>query len=149
MAREASQENRAIHYIPELDGLRGIAIVLVVLSHARPDAARFAPLPFLHTVLDFGTTGVDLFFVLSGFLITSILLSTRDAPPRSYFWSFYARRVLRIFPLYFLAVATYFHHKRWEHTQEEMQLYRSDPYPHDVVNGLRLLSAYRSARRPW
>ena len=110
MAREASQGNRAIHHIPELDGLRGIAIILVVLFHARVDsAAVFAPLPFLHTALGLGSTGVDLFFVLSGFLITSILLSTKDAPPRSYFWSFYARRILRIFPLYFLAVATFFY----------------------------------------
>jgi peptidoglycan/LPS O-acetylase OafA/YrhL len=110
MARQASQENLAIHHIPELDGLRGIAIILVVLFHARIDpAAVFAPLPFLHTMLSLGSTGVDLFFVLSGFLITSILLSTKAAPSRSYFWSFYARRVLRIFPLYFLAVALFFY----------------------------------------
>lgn len=51
---------------------------------------------------------MDFFFVLSGFLITSILLSTKEATPRSYFWSFYARRVLRIFPLYILAVAAFF-----------------------------------------
>jgi peptidoglycan/LPS O-acetylase OafA/YrhL len=110
LAQDVSQENRAIHYIPELDGLRGIAIILVVFWHARPEPAIwFTPLPFLSTMLEIGPSGVDLFFVLSGFLITSILLSTRDATPRSYFWSFYARRTLRIFPLYILAVAGFFY----------------------------------------
>ncbi len=110
MPRRVPHENQAIHYIPELDGLRGIAIILVVLFHAGiPPAANFNPLPFLYNILTLGSSGVDLFFVLSGFLITSILLSTKDAPPRSYFWSFYARRFLRIFPLYFLAVALFFY----------------------------------------
>jgi peptidoglycan/LPS O-acetylase OafA/YrhL len=110
LTQEALAEDRAVHYIPELDGLRGIAIIMVILFHARLDpAAWYAPLPFLHTLLDLGNTGVDFFFVLSGFLITSILLSTKDAPAKSYFWSFYARRSLRIFPLYFLAVAIFFY----------------------------------------
>jgi peptidoglycan/LPS O-acetylase OafA/YrhL len=110
LGREASQGSRAIQYIPELDGLRGLAIILVVLFHARPEqASEFAPLPFLYTLLNLGPSGVDLFFVLSGFLITGILLSTKDASPRNYFWSFYARRILRIFPLYILAVAGFFY----------------------------------------
>jgi peptidoglycan/LPS O-acetylase OafA/YrhL len=110
LLREASHENRAIHYIPELDGLRGIAIMAVVLFHARPEpASLFNPLPWLYTLLGLGPTGVDLFFVISGFLITSILMSTKGSTPRSYFWSFYARRTLRIFPLYFFAVAAFFY----------------------------------------
>jgi len=108
LAQEVSQGNRAIHYIPELDGLRGIAIILVVLFHTRLWPEAYEAAPSLYTILGLGSTGVDLFFVLSGFLITSILLSTRDASPRSYFWSFYARRTLRIFPLYFLAVGVFF-----------------------------------------
>lgn len=58
-------------HIPFLDGLRGIAVILVYLSHCAPYDWRF-------TVFRFGWTGVDLFFVLSGFLITGILLDTKS-----------------------------------------------------------------------
>ena len=87
--------------IPALEGLRGVAI-LTVLAHqlcidgypAQPLVARVL-LPF-----QAGWVGVQLFFVLSGFLITGILLDTRRAEN---FWSsFYARRALRIFPVYYL-----------------------------------------------
>lgn len=81
-------------YYPELDGVRAFAALLVILFHAAQDGL---PIP---GPVQFGQTGVDLFFVLSGFLITSILLKARQHD-----WSevrtFYARRTLRIFPLYF------------------------------------------------
>lgn len=76
------------HY-PALDGLRGVAILLVLLYHN----FRFVEHFF------FGWLGVDLFFVLSGFLITTILIDTVNKP--NYFKNFYMRRVLRIFPLYY------------------------------------------------
>lgn len=85
----------------EFDGLRGIAILLVMTHHFWPRAAAIqAELPHL------GWIGVDLFFVLSGFLIAGILLDSKGSP--GFFRNFYARRVIRIFPLYYtLVVASY------------------------------------------
>lgn len=91
-------------HVPELDGVRGIAILMVVLLHF---GARPPGVPKLFTaIFGLGWSGVDLFFVLSGFLITGILLDTRTAP--NYFSSFYVRRILRIFPLYYLSIIAYF-----------------------------------------
>jgi peptidoglycan/LPS O-acetylase OafA/YrhL len=87
--------------VPELDGLRGIAVVLVLAWHLLPPALAGSPDGVHAGVLSairFAWSGVDLFFVLSGFLIGGILLDERDSP--RYFQTFYARRAYRILPLY-------------------------------------------------
>ena len=76
-------------FYPALDGLRGAAVLLVFLEHYE--------LSHKAKYLDWGWVGVDIFFVLSGFLITGILYDSRRDAGR---WrKFYVRRALRIFPL--------------------------------------------------
>jgi peptidoglycan/LPS O-acetylase OafA/YrhL len=97
-------------YAPELESLRGIAIVLVVLSHADGMLAEGVKLgqrvldPLLAFV-DSGHTGVTLFFVLSGFLLSRPFLAELRSGPRVSLRHFAARRALRILPMYWLAVA--------------------------------------------
>jgi peptidoglycan/LPS O-acetylase OafA/YrhL len=79
-------------YYPALDGLRGLAILLVVVYH------NFGFINYFF----FGWLGVDLFFVLSGFLITDILLTSLGQ--KDYLKKFYLRRALRIFPLYYVCL---------------------------------------------
>jgi peptidoglycan/LPS O-acetylase OafA/YrhL len=92
--------------IPALDGLRGIAILLVLLCHAvfeyQPRSAFFSDLLVVGRL---SWSGVDLFFVLSGFLIGGILLDSKDSP--RYFKTFYVRRAYRILPLYAVVVALF------------------------------------------
>jgi peptidoglycan/LPS O-acetylase OafA/YrhL len=88
--------------IPQLDAVRGIAILLVILHNER------SVFPSLHLERLFanGWMGVDLFFVLSGFLITGILLDAKESD--GYFRHFYARRCLRIWPLYYSLIVFMF-----------------------------------------
>ena len=110
MIRDTRQTAR----VPELDGLRGMAITLVVIFHS----FYYAPPPghhpvgllkgafvFLERFFAAGWTGVDLFFVLSGFLIGGILLDVSTSP--NYFKTFYLRRLYRIIPVYYLWIALY------------------------------------------
>jgi peptidoglycan/LPS O-acetylase OafA/YrhL len=91
--------------IPELDGLRGMAILLVLVGHyfAVPGTGAVSLLNGYWFRL--GWTGVDLFFVLSGFLIGGILLDVRGSP--NYFKTFYARRFFRIIPVYYAWIFLY------------------------------------------
>jgi len=91
------------HYV-QLDGLRGVAILLVMIYHFclnHPSFQSDAAGLWLG-LAQAGWMGVDLFFVLSGFLITGILIETRD--DTHYFRNFIARRTLRIWPLYYLSL---------------------------------------------
>lgn len=87
-------------HLEGLDGLRGVACLAVIVYHvALSLETSFGYHNAVTRILDAGWAGVDLFFVLSGFLITGILWESRTGP--HYFRNFYARRTLRIFPLYF------------------------------------------------
>ena len=103
MTNDISQpENPAAPHgarIPVLDAVRGIAIVLVLLVHFTPDYLMpNRGLEWVKKLMFTGWTGVDLFFVLSGFLITDILVRVRQSP--HWIRNFYQRRILRILPLY-------------------------------------------------
>jgi peptidoglycan/LPS O-acetylase OafA/YrhL len=102
MTRDDAPEPLTAGHIPVLDGLRGVAILLVLVFHLWPASGGHSTLRLdeaLSNVIASGWMGVDLFFVLSGFLITGILLDAKAG--RGYFRNFYARRFLRIFPLYY------------------------------------------------
>ena len=92
------KDNRS-HY-PTLDGVRGLAILLVILFHSSYIPRLHWIDKLWHGISYSGWFGVDLFFVLSGFLITEILI--REKNSEGFFINFYARRFLRIFPLYYL-----------------------------------------------
>src|SRR3954469_7302203 len=90
-------------HVPALDGIRGVAILLVLFFHMMLIAGN-GPLPrLIQKTWGYGWAGVDLFFVLSGFLITGILLDAKAKNPTTwnFFKNFYARRTVRIFPLYY------------------------------------------------
>jgi peptidoglycan/LPS O-acetylase OafA/YrhL len=100
--------------ITELNGLRGIAVTMVLIWHfvgaiISPDLNVL--LKVASNVFVFGRTGVDLFFVLSGFLIIGILADRRDSP--AYFLPFYLRRAARILPPYLLLIAFFWTFTLW------------------------------------
>jgi peptidoglycan/LPS O-acetylase OafA/YrhL len=98
-------------YQPELDGLRFYAFLGVFVCHTLPFDGAFyrrfhLPIPWLWgAVAKSGAAGVDLFFALSAFLITSLLLREREETHDISLRRFYLRRILRIWPLYFLLIA--------------------------------------------
>ena len=94
-------------YIPELQGLRGLAVLAVVFYHCHPRLVG----TWVHYASLWGWAGVNLFFVLSGFLITSILLESRNKD--KYFRNFYGRRALRIWPVYVLVLVVVYLNAPW------------------------------------
>lgn len=87
-------------YLPQLDGLRFIAFMLVFLHNA----PKLASSTFWTALHDYGWIGVDLFFCLSAFLITKLLLLEQNQNGRVNIFNFYLRRILRIWPLYFFYI---------------------------------------------
>jgi peptidoglycan/LPS O-acetylase OafA/YrhL len=88
-------------HVPALDGIRGLAIVAVLMRHVAYVFMQHGSITrWFLPIFQFGMWGVDLFFVLSGFLITGILIETKSATNRAR--SSYGRRILRIFPVYYL-----------------------------------------------
>lgn len=92
-----------MQYIKQLDSVRAIAVILVIISHWLPNQNILNRIPN-------GQIGVDIFFVLSGFLISKILLDSRDkarvqnVSTFTVLKNFYIRRSLRIFPIYYLTI---------------------------------------------
>ncbi len=111
MAEDTQQPQRlSDRRIPVLDELRGIAVLLVMFCHTRlfgVGSPESGVTEILYARLaNASSVGVDLFFVLSGYLITTILLQSRG--DKHYYRVFYARRAARIFPLYYLALIIFF-----------------------------------------
>lgn len=99
-------------HLLSLDGLRGVAILFVLLFHYYNFDHHLLPAHLFWSATRAGWLGVDLFFVLSGFLITGILLDAKSQPEH-YFKRFYIRRTLRIFPLYYGVLVIVFLVFRW------------------------------------
>ncbi|HRP37298.1 MAG TPA: acyltransferase [Candidatus Dojkabacteria bacterium] len=122
-------------HIQALDCVRGLAVLMIMLFHC-----------FNFVIFKFGWIGVDLFFVLSGFLITGILLDTKFTP--NYYRNFIVRRIVRIFPLYYFVLILclillpltfpkllgpefdyYLNHQAWFWTYTQNWLYSKTGFP--------------------
>ena len=99
-------KSEATGYIRELDALRGIAILFVTLHHFWPISGPVSEYSFLTDFIHIGWMGVDLFFIISGFLICGILIDTKG--DKNYLKNFYIRRTIRIFPLYYISIIILF-----------------------------------------
>ncbi|MBV8729460.1 MAG: acyltransferase [Acidobacteriia bacterium] len=100
MSQPAARRARARFYRPELDGLRFFAFFCVLLRHGAPIPTFAGPL-----IQQCGSFGLSLFFFLSAFLITELLIRERENTGTVHLKAFYIRRILRIWPLYYVAVA--------------------------------------------
>jgi peptidoglycan/LPS O-acetylase OafA/YrhL len=98
-------KNRPKLHFPNLNGIRALAALMVVIAHIELHKANFSIARIPHfNVINLGKIGVTVFFSLSGFLITYLLLEEKKNFKAVNFKAFYMRRLLRIWPLYFLVV---------------------------------------------
>jgi len=118
-------------YRPELDGVRAVCILFTVANHM-PGAP-----PFIN-----GSVGVDIFFALSGFLITTLLIAEKNETGSVKLNSFYVRRIFRIMPLYFLTIFLYI----LAACANSMLLHRSDELM-DVLKAFPLLLTFNGEYR--
>src|SRR5215204_412439 len=116
MVDKTAKEKFKLGYRPSLDGLRGVAVLAVITLHA------YIPFTLPNNIKILGNggfLGVDIFFVLSGFLITALLLQERESNGRIGLKNFYARRALRLLPALFVFVAVCVLHSIFFRTPEE------------------------------
>ena len=127
-------------HVPALDGVRGLAIAMVLALHILTSNLQTGDqlFDFLSAIRSSFWAGVDLFFALSGFLITGILLNSLHK--NGYFRNFYARRALRIFPLYYgflltLICLTHPLHLHWQNKQYMLLTYTQNLglFTHDLM----------------
>ena len=105
-SESAVSEPAARVFFPNLNGLRFLAVLLVVIDHVEGIRSAYSLSSYweVPAIPVLGQTGVDLFFVLSGFLITYLLLVEKERTGNLDFRAFYLRRTLRIWPLYYAMV---------------------------------------------
>ena len=142
---------RTLGHVPALDGLRGVAVVLVVLSHFDQTLPRGSRIDLPYRLLHGGFLGVDVFFVLSGFLITALLLqeSTSDGVRLG---AFYARRALRLLPalyVFLLAHAVYAWRADLHAGNERSSILRAVLYVSNWQTADRLLSVSEGMGHLW
>ncbi|CAB4543149.1 unannotated protein [freshwater metagenome] len=125
-SRARSERNLPTH-VPALDGIRGVAVLLVFISHFHwilspdPFLAKVTPWHFINRTFEAGFLGVDIFFVLSGFLITSLLLKERFNNQSGMLSRFYKRRALRLLPALYAVLIVNFFVSRWENFPSDIQ----------------------------
>jgi peptidoglycan/LPS O-acetylase OafA/YrhL len=137
------ESDRPDGHVPALDGVRGVAILLVLVLHFSRYGHGLVPSGLFidslyYRVAGAGWIGVDLFFVLSGFLITGILYDAKGGA--HYFRNFYARRVLRIFPLYYGALILFLVvlPRLWPHHAGLQSMVRDGPWYWTYLSNLKI-----------
>src|SRR5271156_288239 len=118
--------------IRQLDAVRGIAVLLVLVHNT-----DIYPSLHLGLIASNGWMGVDLFFVLSGFLITEILIDTKKS--EGYFKNFYARRCLRIWPLYYSALLFMFVIVPLLRPAEAQTIFRSEEHTSELQSPVHIV----------